>query len=314
MTKETMIRLLTQAAIWGSSFSFIKMALEGLAPSQVVGSRLVLGAAVLAVVAMMRRVTLKMSLSDWAHMFVAALLANVVPYLLLTYGELHAGAGVAGVLVAGTPLLTLLLATAVLPAERATIRKVVGFGLGFVGVVLVIDPWATDGGSFAARLACFGAAASYAAGYVYVGRFFGGKEVHPLTLATDQLVVAAVIMLPVLAVMDWQTPQITTKVVVAVVLLGTLSTGFANILYFQLIQEAGATTASSVDYFVPIFAVLFGIVLLGESLHWSLVVGGAVVLIGMALAEGRLRRPTTTEPVPAEIAVATGRTEKVSNE
>src|SRR3954449_5314199 len=168
MKNVTLARFLLLALLWGSSFTIIKVSLRGLTPGQLVLTRLVLGAAVLLAIAGLRRVGLPHSAAIWGHVTVAALLGNVVPFLLLSYGEQSTAAGIAGVLIGGTPLLTLSLATMVLPAERATLRKVVGLLVGFLGVVIVISPWHDAGGSVGGRLACLGAALSYAAGFLYV--------------------------------------------------------------------------------------------------------------------------------------------------
>jgi drug/metabolite transporter (DMT)-like permease len=260
-------------------------------------SRLVLGALVLSSMALVRRVTLHLPARAWAHMAVAALLANVFPYLLLSYGEGdgRASAGVAGVLVGGTPLLTMLIATLALREERAGARQIFGFVAGFVGVVIVLAPWNDAHGSLAARTACLGAALSYAAGYVYVRKFLSGMGIAPLTLAATQLVAASVLQAVVTPFFPWQAPSIDLNIVLAVLALGVLSTGLANILYFRLIQDVGATNAAAVDYLVPVFAILFGVLTLGEPITWNLIAGGLVVLVGMGVAEGRLgHRPGGT--------------------
>jgi drug/metabolite transporter (DMT)-like permease len=268
----------------------IKVAIAALSPAQLVFSRLVLGAAVLASLAIARGVTLRMSRPVWGHITVAAVFGNVAPYLLLSYGERSTGANIAGVLVGGTPLLTLLLATVALRDEKATRRRFLCFLIGFVGVTIVIAPWHDQLGSLGARVACFGAAVSYAAGYVYVRKFLSSTGVPPLTFATNQLVAAAVLMAFIVPFVGWRTPALSWKVVLSVVLLGALSTGLANILYFQLIENVGATMASAVDYLVPVFAVIFSVILIGERLSWNIIVGGLVVLLAMGLAEGKLRR------------------------
>lgn len=304
MNRATLLRFLAQAAVWGTSFSFIKISLEGLAPGQIVLVRLILGALVLTAVARLRGVTLRMPPKLWGHQLVAAILANVAPYLLLSYGERDTGAGVAGVLVAGTPLITLLIATLALADEKTNWRRSVGFLLGFVGVAVVIAPWHDQLGSTAARFACFGAAVCYALGYVYCRRFLSGAGVEPLTLATTQLIAAVVPIALAAPLLGWRDPSLNIRVVLAVVCLGALSTGFANILYFRLIKDVGATLAAAVDYVVPFFAVLFGFLLLREAPAWNLLVGGVVVLAGMYLAEGRLpSRLRRTQQVPVSVPV-----------
>lgn len=309
MNRPTTVRFLGQAAIWGSSFALIKVALEDVGPSQIVVSRLILGALVLALFAAISRVSLRMSRTGWVHVAISAVFANVIPYLLLSYGEQHTSAGMAGVLVGGTPLITLLIAALALREERATRRSGLGFVAGFIGVVIVLAPWSADDNSVIGSLACFGAAVSYAIGYVYVRRFISPLNVKPLTLATNQLVAAAAVMIVITPLFTWRPiTEISFNTVTAIVLLGALSTGFANILYFRLIQDVGASTASAVDYAVPIFAVFFGIILLSEPVTWNVIVGGLIVLIGMGIAEGRLgRRPKSAlsgEPTPATSASA----------
>lgn len=300
MNRPTIARFLGQAAIWGSSFTLIKIALHDVSPSQLVLGRLILGAAVLAGFALMTKVSLKMSGRAWTHVAISAVFANVVPYLLLSYGEQHASAGVAGVLIGGTPLVTLLIATVALREERANRRSAAGFLIGFIGVVLVLSPWAAGSSSVPGSIACFGAAVSYAVGYVYVRKFLSPLRIKPLTLATNQLIAAAVIQALITPLFPWHPiAVILPGAIISIVLLGALSTGFANILYFRLIQDVGASTAAAVDYVVPIFAVLFGFLLLAEPITWNISAGGLTVLLGMAIAEGRLRRrarPTHDRP------------------
>jgi drug/metabolite transporter (DMT)-like permease len=304
MNNASVGRFLLLALLWGSSFTFIKVSLEGLTPAQLVLTRLVLGAAVLLAIVGLRRVGLPRGAGLWGHVAGAALFGNVIPFLLLSYGEQTTGAGIAGVLIGSTPLLTLTVAAAALPTERATSRKVVGLLIGFVGVVLVIGPWHSALGSFGGRLACFGAAISYAVGFVYVRKFLSPRGLPPLSLAASQLVAATVLQAVVTPFLAWQTPELTGRVVGSIVILGVLSTGLAYVLYFRLIGDVGATTASAVNYVVPVFAVLIGVLLLGEPVTWNLIAGGLVVLFGVAYAENRIKL-SRREPDHAAPAVRT---------
>ncbi|MEV6716672.1 DMT family transporter [Lentzea sp. NPDC051208] len=288
MDKASVARFLLLALLWGSSFTFIKVSLEGLTPGQLVLSRLILGAAVLLSIAAIRKVALPRSVQVWGHIAAAGLFGNVIPFLLLSYGEKTTGAGIAGVLIGATPLLTLALATAALPTERATSRKAVGLALGFVGVVLLIGPWHESLGSLSGRLACFGAAISYAIGFVYVRKYLSPLGLAPLSLAASQLVSAAVLQAVVTPFLGWRTPDFTGPVTLSIVLLGLFSTGLAYVLYFRLIGDVGATTASAVNYVVPVFAVLVSVLFLGEHVTWNLLAGGLVVLVGVAYAENRM--------------------------
>lgn len=291
MTPATLLRFLGQAAIWGSSFTLIRLALQEVGPGVLVGSRLVIGTAVLAAFAGLRRVSLRLSARAWVHVSVSAVFANVVPYLLLSFGERQVSAGLAGVLIGSTPVLTLLIARFALKDGAPGARRTVGFVAALMGVVLVVAPWAAGPGSALGAVECFLAALSYAVGYVYVRRFISPLKVAPLTLATTQLAAASVVMIPIaLTVLAQPVRGVGWQTLVSIVVLGALSTGFANILYFRLIQDIGAAGAAAVDYLVPVFAVLIGVILLGERATWNVVLGGLVILAGMAVAEGRVAR------------------------
>nr|BFE71608.1 DMT family transporter [Actinoplanes digitatis] len=238
-----------------------------------------------------RRAVLPRDLAVYGHLAAAALFGNVIPFLLLSYGERSAGAGIAGVLVGATPLLTLTVAAFALAEERATARKLAGLLVSFAGLVVVVAPWHGAGGSAAGELACFGAAVSYALGFVYVRRFLSPRHLAPIALAAGQVSAAVVLQAAVSPFLEWGPVTVTPRIVASVVLLGVLSTGLAYVLYFRLIAEVGATTASAVNYVVPIAAVLVGAAFLGERITWNVVAGGLIVLLGMGYAENRLRRP-----------------------
>ncbi|MEU6988997.1 DMT family transporter [Streptomyces sp. NPDC046324] len=295
----SLARFILLAVLWGSSFTFIKVSLHGLTPSQLVLSRLFMGALLLVVIAVVSKVALPRSGEVWGHYAGAALFGNVIPFLLLSYGEKTTGAGIAGVLIGGTPLLTLTVAALALPEERATRRKAIGLVAGFVGVVLLIGPWSERLGSASGQLACLGAALSYAIGFVYVRKFLSPRGVKPLAGAASQLIAATVIQAAVTPFLEWDTPNFTGRVTAGIVALGLLSTGLAYILYFRLINDMGAVTASAVNYVVPVVAVVAGVLVLNEPVTWNLVVGGLVVLIGMGYAENRVKGLHKEPPVPA---------------
>ena len=287
------IRLLTLAVLWGSSFTFIKMSLEGLTPGQVVLFRLALGALLLLGIAALRDSRLPTGGRTWGLIAVAAVFGNVAPFLLLSYGEQTATAGVAGALVGASPLLTLGLAAAVIPAERLGRDAVLGLIVGFVGVLLVVAPWRDFHTSVVGSLACLGAAVSYAAGFVFVRKYLSSLQIPPLSLAAAQTVAATLLVAPVTPLLGWETPDFTARVVGALLALGLLGSGLAYILYFRLIADLGASKASSVNYVVPVVAVVLGVLVLGEPVTLHLVAGGALVVASMAYAR---RQP---QPAPA---------------
>jgi drug/metabolite transporter (DMT)-like permease len=171
---------------------------------------------------------------------------------------------------------------------------------------VVIGPWSSAAGSVGARVACFGAALSYATGYVYVRKFLTPRALAPLAAAASQLLAAAVLQAVALPFMAWHTVHLTGRVTGSILFLGLFSTGLAYVLYFRLIGDVGATNASAVNYVVPVAAVIIGAAALGESVSWNLLVGGVIVLLGMGYAEnrlGQLRRAPAPQPAPAPVPV-----------
>ncbi len=242
-----------------------------------------------------------------------ALVGSIAPYLLFSWGEQHVASSLAGVLNATTPLLTLLLVMAT-RSERASMARVSGISLGFIGVVVLAAPWQSSaaGGSIAGMGACLLAATCYAAGYVYARHFLAGRGLPPLVLAAGQLTIGAFVLGLAAPVVARSAATFTPNVVASVLVLGVLSTGAAYVLNYRLIQDEGATAASMANYLTPIVAVALGALILGEPVTWNLFVGATLVLLGVTVAEGRLSsgrplRPSRIESRLDRAARAPGR-------
>ncbi len=297
MRLASLARLVLLACLWGSSFLFIKVAVEGFSPILIVAIRMLLGAVVLLALVAARRERLPATRRVWVSLGVAALVANVIPYFLFGWGEQRVSSATAGVLNATTPLFTVFVAF-ISRTERVTVAKASGLAMGFVGALLIFAPWHSTGlaGSTTGRLACLLAAASYGVAYVYMRRFLTGRGFSPLALAASQLTVGAALAGLATPVMNHEPITLTLPAVASVLALGTLGTGVAYVLNYRLIQDEGATTASTVTYLLPIVAVLLGAVVLNESIGWHTLVGTAVILLGVAIAEGRVKAEALTEP------------------
>jgi len=277
--------------LWGSGFLLIKIALEGMSPIQIVLGRLLTAAVVMLVVVAYRKERLPRHLTPWAHLTVMAVVTNIAPYFLFAWGEQHISSSLAGVLNATTPLFTLLFAVGTY-TERLTMPRLGGLLMGFLGVVVLAAPWhdAGIGSSLLGVGAALLASACYAASYVYARRFLSGGELSPVVLSTGQIVAGAILLGILAPGIVFHPMTLTTSVIVSVVVLGVLGTGVAYVLNYRLIADEGATAASTVTYLLPIVAVLLGLVVLAEPVGWNLVVGAVVVLVGVALSEGRLGR------------------------
>jgi drug/metabolite transporter (DMT)-like permease len=290
LSSAALLRLVVLAGIWGASFLFIELALDGLSPIQIVLARLTAGAAVCGLIVALRGVGYPRGWRIWGHLAVMGVVANIVPFFLFGWGQERITSGLAGVLNGTTPLFTLAFAIAALPEERLATSRAVGLLLGFVGVVLVVGPWDTNPltSSVPGQLACLGAAACYGVTFVYTRRFITGRGHPPLSLAAGQLGAATVLLWLAAPIVARQPMDLDLVVVASVLTLGAVGTGLAYLLYYRLITDVGATTASMVTYLIPIVAVVLGVVVLGEPVGWNLFAGAAVVILGVAIAEGRL--------------------------
>ena len=289
---------LALAVIWGASFLFIKVLVEDLAPLQVAFSRCAIGALVLCAWLAAARDRLPRDRGLWGHAAVAGLLFCSAPFSLFAWAETEVTSVVAGLWNASTPLLTLAFVLALVPAERPTPARVAGLVVGFLGVVVVLGPWdAGGGGPLLAQLACLAAAACYGLGFAYVRRFLSGRPESGLALATAQLAWATVQLAP-FALLGGAPGALGADAVASMLALGALGSGLAYVLNFHILRAVGPSTASSVTYLIPLFSTVFGIALLGETLTWHQPVGAALVLLGVAVSQGRLawRRP---EPAAA---------------
>jgi drug/metabolite transporter (DMT)-like permease len=272
--------------LWGSGFLFVKLALRGLSPSQVVLGQLALGAVVLLITVAVRRQSLPHASREWVYLAGMAVLANIAPYLLFSWSEQRISSGLAGALSGTTPLLTLLLARA-FGVGRLTPPRVLGLVLGLAGVVFLAAPW-HDGSravSLAGVLAALGAAACYAGSYVYARLLLTNRGMEPLVLAAAQLTLGAVLLGAAVPWIGRQPITLNSSVVLSVVALGVLSTGIAYVLNYRLIQDEGPTAASMTNYLTPVVAVLLGIAFVDERLSWNLVIGTAMILVGLWIAE-----------------------------
>jgi drug/metabolite transporter (DMT)-like permease len=283
-------RIAVLAAIWGCSFLFIKVALEGVSATQVVLARIALGAAALSGVMLVRRERLPRRPRTWLHLAFMGVVGNLVPFLGFSWGEDHgATSGLAGIYNASAPLWTLLFAILVLPQERPSRPRIVGLLLGFTGVLVVLAPWrSVAGAQLSGQLACLGAGACYGVAFVWTRRFLTGVG-GPLALATAQLLCALAeisIVAPFVAAGHVALPP---RVWLSLLALGAVGTGIAYVIYYGLIHDVGATTASTVTYVVPLVAVTLGVVALNETVRWNDFAGAAVVIFGIGVAEGRLR-------------------------
>ncbi len=285
------LRFAALSLIWGFSFLLIKVGTQGYAPFQVTLGRLAFGTAVLAVAMAVRREGLPRGARTWLHLAVAGFLLNALPFSLFAFAELTIPSTLAGICNATSPLWGMALSLVALREDRPTRVRVVGLGLGFLGVLTVLGAWQGFHGLDArgTTLALL-ASLSYPVGWIYVRRTLAGSSASHLSLTGGQLLLATVQLAVVTPLFTSAPSSLALGPLLAIAALGTLGTGLAVLIQYGIVAEVGPTTGQMVTYFVPVIAAAAGILLLGETLTWSTPVGAAVVLAGAALTQVKPKR------------------------
>ena len=293
-----MRRLFLLAFIWGWSFLFIKVAVDGLTPTTVAWSRIALGAAVLYAILRHQGGRIPVDRTSLRHYAVAATIGNIVPFTLLAWGEQHITSALTAVLNASTPLFTAVFAAIGL-SERLRPVQIAGLALGIAGVAVAAGLGASDleGSSTAGALAAILAGAAYGIAFVYMRRHL--VSYPPIVAATGQLATGAVMLFPLAALTSIvEGVSVTPTRLGAILALGAIGTGLAYVLNYRIIGDLGPTKASLVTYVIPVVAVVVGIVVLDEPFEWRLVVGGLLTVGGIAAVNAK--RPAR-ERVPATV-------------
>jgi len=292
MTPAEWAMLIALSLLWGGSFFFNGMAVKELPPLTIVFSRVALAAATLHLVMAATGRRLPGSREIWLAFAGMGVLNNVIPFTLIVWGQSQIASGVASILNATTPLFTVLVAHGFTADERLTPLRIAGVIAGFSGVAVMIGGGTIlDDVPVAAYAACLGAALSYGFSSVY-GRRFRALGVAPLSVATGQLTMSSLMLLPLMLATDrpWTLALPGLDTTLALVGLATVSTALAYILFFRILAGAGATNISLVTFLIPPSAILLGIAFLGEVLLPRHVAGMALIGLGLALVDGRLMR------------------------
>lgn len=275
--------LLLLSALWGASFIFIRVAVDGLGPFVLVELRVGLAAAGLALSAALLRHLPKLRVR-WRQFALLGLVNVAIPFSLISAAEINLTASLAAILNSTTVMFTAIVA-AVWMGDALTRRKVFGVVVGIIGVTVLVgwDPIAVDWAVILSVGAMLVASLGYALGSVYAKRTFMGSS--PLAIATGQLTAASLLMMP-LAAASVPDERPSTIVVLSVLGLALPSTALAYMLYFRLISNVGPTSTSTVTLLVPLFGLVFGVVLLDEPVGLGTIAGLVLILSSVTLITG----------------------------
>lgn len=291
----------TLGLVWGATFLFIELALEGITPFWLAAGRI--GFAALLAVAIWQLRGGRLFLTEdtaWRALAVSGLFNSAVPFMLLSWGQQTVTSGFAGVSMASGALIMLPLAHVFVPGERITPRRTIGMLVGFGGVAVLLggQAFASSGDPMEAygRLACFGAAGCYAVSSVLVRRL---PPIDPFGLAAMALVFGSMLVIPAAFVVEGPPPLPDTRTLWIVALLGLIPTAGANMLRILVIRSAGPVFMSLVSYQVPMWSVILGIVVLGEPFKVQLLLAMGLILLGVLISQwGALNRLFRRQVIP----------------
>lgn len=289
--------LLFLSLLWGASFLFAKIAVGAIPVFVALAARVMIGAASLGLYLIVTRHALPRELRIWRMFLFMGVFNNAIPFALLFWAQTEITAGLGAILNAMTPIFTLIVAHVLTRDEKITRDKLIGIGIGFCGVAVLVGPslLLDPGRAALAKLACIAASVSYGFASVF-GRRFAREGVSPLSATFGQIVTSTLVIFPIALFFH---PVATlaaapVEVYLALLGLGIVSTAFAYVLFYKILARAGATNVSLVTLLVPVSATILGALVLDETLTPMQGLGMALISIGLLVMDGRIIKAIRT--------------------
>jgi len=286
MKTKNLLFLLSLASLWGPSFLFIKIAVAEIPPVSLAALRIGIAALLLVVFLYAKGGRLTKSFKFWFNVTIAGFFAHALPFILINWGEMHIDSGLASILNGLTPLFTIILANFMVEDDKMTTQKLLGVLVGFVGLFVLVSPSlslnikATTLGIFAVSIgaACYGFAMVYSRKHL--------KNSPPLHAPTAQLLVCTVYLVPLSLFVDgpYVLAEVSSNALLSVMILASLGTALAFVVYYKIIETANASYLSLVTYLMPIYGVILGILFLNETFTWQSLMGAALIISGVMIA------------------------------
>jgi drug/metabolite transporter (DMT)-like permease len=284
--------------MWGSSYLFIKLAVDDFGTFTLVALRLAVGSGLLWFVLRLAGQTLPRERRIYGHLVVMAIVSIVIPFALITWAERSVDSSIAAILTSAVPLFAIVMAPLFLHDEPIRVNGIVGLAVGFFGVVVLTGRDLTTAGSdITGEVALLGAALSYAGGAVYARHHMRG--IPPMIPAVFQVTFAMLIAgtIAILFEHPWDARP-DAEAVFSIVWLGVLGSGLAYLAMFRLLASWGATRTTLVAYEIPVVGIVLGFVVLQEPIDGRLLIGTALIVGGVALVNSRFGRRRLFGRVP----------------
>lgn len=297
MSRQAWMLLLLLSFIWGASFLFIELALEVMGPVTLVFFRVLVGAVCLIAYLKSRHIKLPSSKAFWVPVFVMGLLNNVIPFSLISYGQVFITGGMASIINANTAFFGVIVAALFLVDERLQLSRLLGVMIGISGVIIVVGPQnLTDfNPASVGQLAIVGATLSYALASVWGKLRLQGYDSE--AIACGMLIAATILMAPLMIWLEGIPHfKLSFQLTGVFIGLGAIGTSIAYLLYFRILKLAGASNLMLVTIIVPVFAVLLDALVLAQFVSIADGIGFVIVAVGLAIMDGRLGRQKAQKP------------------
>jgi drug/metabolite transporter (DMT)-like permease len=285
--KTNWFLLILLSAVWGGAFTLNKLALDSYTPEVIVAGRLIVGSVFLIVLVyfMYKRFTINFSQLNY-YLFMS-LVGIVIPFIAIINGQKNIDSAMAGILMATMPITTIMLSHFFLVDEKMNKQKFIGFIISFFGVfILIYRDNLFINNSFSStlesQLLVMLGSTLYSVAAIYGKKY---KMTDPVSASTGTILFATFFMIIYLLFIDASNPNLSELMLnTNILLLGILCTAIATIIYFQILQTSGASFLSIMNFLIPLWAILFGILILDDAFSWNYILGLGVILLGIKLA------------------------------
>ena len=287
LVKSNWFLLILLSAIWGGAFTLNKMALDSFTPEVIVAGRLISGSVFLVALIYFLYKRFSINLAQVNYYLFMSLVGIVIPFIAIITGQKNIDSAMAGILMATMPISTILLSHLFLDDEKMNKQKFIGFVISFLGVFILIyrDDLFIDNSiseTFESQLLVILGATLYAFAAIYGKKY---KITDPLSASTGTILFATFFMTIYLIFIDQSKPSYSNLLLdMNILLLGVLCTAIATVIYFQILQSEGASFISMMNFLIPLWAILFGIIILNDQFSWNYILGLLVILFGIKLA------------------------------
>jgi len=271
--------------LWGSSWAAVKIAIESIPPLLSLGIRFTIASSILGCIVIAKHLIVPRDKSFWALVLSMCLASFTVPFMLITWAQLHVGSGLASVLFATYPLWVAIISHFLLPNERITPARIIGIVLGFLGIIFIFNHgFSNISSSMVLGMAGIIAGAIIQAfGLVYLR--LRGEQSHPITLNFCSMAISTLPLFVASVVFEnYSTIRITAAAFGSLVYLSVFCTVVTFVIYFWLVKHVEAVLLSLSAFITPVIAVIIGVLFMGEIITTDIYAGSILVLIGVAFA------------------------------